>query len=362
MVKSVSAPEIITPPSIPLSTQLLHSTPEIISPPILGTPVLSATTDIMIHATSTPEISTPIPKAPPPIPKGSIVQKTNIPSEVKKLKKKITDVNKNKPAKDIRPAFDISQISSAAATLRQVERKNDTLQAQNLNTPLLALKQNPKFLKMQKIILFSVLLVIFVGQSQSQRNITILKGFTCNANEETVVLSTSSNIQDLGSVSPVPDLNNYDGGSISVGTWVIYREPFYFGNGFLARDQCVQHAWHEKYPIQSFRYAGDLEDVDKPTVNMYEDLWYNGRERPVYQKDEPILNPDNFQSLILSGNSPITLYTLAFYAGNDALCLYPSHGVTGVTDTERLWPLNFPIPKRARSMKFGCFSENIYKN
>ncbi|QQP50166.1 Crystallin_ beta A1, partial [Caligus rogercresseyi] len=99
--------------------------------------------------------------------------------------------------------------------------------------------------------------------------------------------------------------------------------------------------------------------LERPSLNLYKVSGFGGTE--VYHgHDFPFLMEEgmSFESIILTGCRPWTLYSEKFYEG-DRICIYPG-------DEERCYPGFFPRNKdfgyfgsRIKSGRIGCYSDVV---
>jgi len=171
----------------------------------------------------------------------------------------------------------------------------------------------------------------------------------------------------------VPDLNSYGfdntASSMDVtGVWLFYDYSYYNDADFSAP---AVWRWGESYTdnfpsafdnkLTSLRYGGAPDDYKADVLNMYEGEYFAGNEQYFYS-DAAYLNQDNFgASLLVTGCSPWTVYSLNNYQGA-SLCFYPS-------DTSNCYPgflevfpseIEFWV-NEISSVRKGCYSKNVHK-
>jgi len=119
------------------------------------------------------------------------------------------------------------------------------------------------------------------------------------------------------------------------GLWLLYNE-----NNF-ANHEKIHYGYHiamvdgcsELYPemdnkVRSVRFAGDTWTLNRPVVNLYEDVNFAGLEylSHVNMSDVKATFSDT-KSVIVTGTSSWTIYEEAGYTGS-CVCMTPSHHVS----------------------------------
>lgn len=103
--------------------------------------------------------------------------------------------------------------------------------------------------------------------------------------------------------------------------------------------------------FSSFRFAGSPKDIHASTLSTYEGTGYTGNVT-MYSEDQPNLQAEYFGSLIVTGGSPITLFSRENFGGFRTCINSPQNGVGGgIREARKTLGL---LPEDVKSIRFSC--------
>lgn len=120
------------------------------------------------------------------------------------------------------------------------------------------------------------------------------------------------------------------------------------------------------YNLNSFRFIGDSNDIQKRTMNIFDKASYGGNHQLFYT-DMPNLNMNVVSFAMISQNKLdcVTVYTETNYNGL-SYCIKIQNTYEKYTTTQKqylfiktLKNISWKGITQVKSFKFGCFSTNI---
>jgi len=156
--------------------------------------------------------------------------------------------------------------------------------------------------------------------------------------------------------------NRAESGCVN-GIWLFYDQPN-FNQGidttmeyvFGPANDCVNFATLGNR-LTSMRFAGEPADYRADSITFYETTYFQGAEEYTVNPLPQLNLSGRIRSLIVTGNSPWTVYSSSSYLG-DSICVYPprpgSYEPAFVSDTRQI---NAPWGS-IRSVQKGCWNKD----
>ena len=125
---------------------------------------------------------------------------------------------------------------------------------------------------------------------------------------------------------------------------------------FSAIHTCRNLAYGWLGNVSSVRYVGSGEDINGDALNLYSGVEFTGNSTLILA-DSPNTKYE-FRSIALSGNVPVTFYTLPDYRGF-SFCVEQLHQDGNYTLVQDI-TVSFGITsEEVQSIQFGCNSNNV---